>query len=296
MSFELRAVFTGDETMRKRMSYIGMALGLMTMSAAESQTLPPYYLSAPTMYIKHQMQKSMLSTRVFNSMVANDMIKRQMLKDAKGKKSTSKKTARKVSSSKKVAAKGTTAKPIAKGSPPIPSRGTTAVAGSTLFQPASQSLFLAQLANQPGDDKQKEQAKQIFTTLWNSYKQFSEEQGYSYNDVARAMSYFVGVSFKVKHGPSAATPQQVRAMHGQFKEHLSHNADFQKMSDRQRQELAEMLVMMGGMAGLAKDMADQTGNRDIERQAKELASQSVQGVLGVSLDSLKLTDSGLQQL
>lgn len=274
--------------MFRRIPIIGIAvLAVTATTSARGQTLPPYYLNAPTLYIQHQMQRSMLSTRIFNGMMANEM-----LKVKGGGKSPSK--GKKAPTRKKTVA-GSTAKGSARPmNKPAPTSKPAPAAIPTTFKPETPGIVLRQAAAQGGSEQQRRQAEEFFNVFWDNYVRFSSEQGYASNDVARALSYFIGVNYKVQYGTDTATPPQVRAVYNQVKRQLTGSAEFRKMDDRKRQELTEMLVMMAGMSGAVFRMAEESGDQAAIQKSRELSGKSLEAVLGLPTHRFAITDRGLE--
>lgn len=232
-------------------------------------------------YINNQIY----STRVFNGVVANSMLRR---------KSTSTRMR------KNPAAK--TVKPAV---------------DYTLFKPAPASLLPKQLSAKSGGNEQ------VFETLIDFYTQTARKDGFPANDLAYAFEYFVVNNYQLykdlidlpadkdprakrardgferiailneKRLEQVSMPQE-RAIYRQFKEMLAANADVQKMTDAQKQEAAEMLAIMFGINFTAYMKGINDGDEKLADQARQLAKQGLEKLLGVPVAQIKITNNGLE--
>lgn len=264
-------------------------LGLFLILFLSVITAPAQIMSNPAQWY---INNSMYSTRVFNGMVANSMLR----KGARGK--TSRKTAGAVKSAS----------------------DKTAV-DHTIFRQAATNSLPKLLAAKSG--AQQRQAEQFFDSLIDLYRQTASKDGFPANDLAYAFEYFVVNNYQIYHDlvnveyekdPRArrgrdgfdrieiinqkkllqVTISQERAIYNQFKTMLAANPEVQKMTDAQKQEAAELFAIMFGvgytgyMSGIDKE--DET----LTEQARQMAKDGLEKLLGVSVEQIKITDNGLE--
>lgn len=236
-------------------------------------------------YINNQIY----STRVFNGVVANSMLR---------KRTNGNKTTRQ--NSVKSANKQTI--------------------DYTVFKSSPNNSLPKQLS---GKSANKAETEQILNSFVNLYRQTAQKDGFPSNDLAYAFEYFVVNNYQIYHDlvdlPADKDPRakrakdgferiqilnqkkllqvsinQERAIYNQFKEMLASNTEIQKMTDGQKQEASELLAIMFGVnfAGYMKGIND--GDEKLTDQARQLAKEGLEKLLGVSISQIKITNNGLE--
>ena len=261
--------------MKKRIIFdVVFAIGFLAVSTAGQ------IMSNPGQwYINNQIY----STRVFNGVVANSMLRK--------------------------GARRTTSKQTSK-----PATDFTA------FKSAPNNVLPAKLsANSPN----RAETERILNTFVGLYRQTAQKDGFPANDLAYAFEYFVVNNYQIYHDlvelaadkdPQArrakdgferirilnekrlrqvSLPQE-RVIYNQFREVLAANAEIQKMTDAQKQEAAELLAIMFGVnfAGYMKGIND--GDDRLTEQARQLAKEGLEKLLGVPIAQIKITNNGLE--
>ena len=233
-------------------------------------------------YINNQIY----STRVFNGVVANSMLRR------------------KGAGSRQNAAKTTNRSTI----------------DHTAFKATPNNSLPKQLSAKSADKGETERILNSFVAL---YKQTAQKDGFPSNDLAYAFEYFVVNNYQIYHDlvelPADKDPRakrakdgfekiqilnekkllqvsigQERTIYNQFREVLAANVDIQKMTDAQKQEASELLAIMFGVnfAGYMKGVND--GDEQLTRQARQLAKEGLEKLLGVPVEQIKITNNGLE--
>src|SRR5215204_1238010 len=234
-------------------------------------------------YINNQIY----STRVFNGVVANSMLR-------KGSRRTRQKAAQQASK--------------------------TIAVNYTAFKAAPVNSLPKQLSVKSAN---RAETEQILNSFVNLYKQTAQKDGFPANDLAYAFEYFVVNNYQIYHDlvelaadkdPRARRAKdgfdrikilnekrllqvsigQERTIYNQFREVLAANADIQKMSDAQKQEASELLAIMFGVnfAGYMKGIND--GDEQLTEQARQLAKEGLEKLLGVPVRQIKITNNGLE--
>ena len=239
-------------------------------------------------YINNQIY----STRVFNGVVANSMLRRSM----NGK-------------NRSTAA----VKP-----------GQKTAGGDSVFK-ASPNNALPKIfaAKTVGGTQNQRQTEQVFDTFISLYKQTAQKDGFPANDLAYAFQYFVVNNYQIYHDlvdlPLEQDPRakrardgfdrikimndkklmqvsmtQERAIYNQFRTMLSSNAELQKMTDAQKQEASELFAIMFGVnfTGYMKGVS--TPDDRLAEQARQMAREGLEKLLGVPIDQIKITNNGLE--
>jgi hypothetical protein len=237
-------------------------------------------------YINNQIY----STRVFNGVVANSMLRRK----GAGNNRTGQNTAK--------------------------TSNKTTVNNYTTFKAAPNNSLPKQLS---GKSANRGETEQILDSFVNLYKQTARKDGFPANDLAYAFEYFVVNNYQIYHDlvelPADKDPRakrardgfekiqilnekklqqvslgQERTIYNQFREVLAANADIQEMTGAQKQEASELLAIMFGVnfAGYMKGIND--GDDKLTEQARQLAKEGLEKLLGVPITQVKITNNGLE--
>jgi hypothetical protein len=250
----------------------------VTPAAAQIMTNPAQW------YINNQIY----STRVFNGVVANSMLR------GRGGRSNRKS--------------------------PTDSQ-SKATRDYTAFKAAPNASLPKMLsAKSAGNQRETEQ---ILDSFINLYKQTARKDGFPANDLAYAFQYFVVNNYQIYHDlvdvPIDKDPRAKRARDGferieflnnkkllqvslaqertiyeQFREVLAANPEIQKMTDAQKQEASELMAIMLGVnfTGYMKGVND--GDEGLTGQARQLAKDGLEKLLGVPIGQIKITSYGLE--
>lgn len=149
----------------------------------------------------------------------------------------------------------------------------------------------AEIAATPSDRRE---MQAFFTQCLQNYEANMRRQGQPVKDVARALSYLIGVSYNVYHGGNVLTPNQGAALRAEIKDALATDAGFQRMSDREKQQMYESLAVMAEYVAFGADVAAQKGNRELADMAREMAKGNLEKLLGTSINNIRVSDNGLE--
>jgi hypothetical protein len=232
---------------------------------------------------------SRYSIRVFNGMIANSMLR-------------------------KVAK--------AKGAQPV--RNTPHATGYTLFNQNPKSTLPKLLAQKSGVSAQEQQqTERILESFISLYKQTARKDGFPSNDLAYAFEYFVVNNYHIYHDlmdvPYEKDPRvkrasdsfgriqainekkmlrvtlsQERAIYDQFKTVLATNPEIQRMSDAEKQEGAELFVILFGVVYSSYMTGINHQDEKLTEQARQTARDGLEKLLGVSVSRIKISDKGLE--
>jgi hypothetical protein len=228
---------------------------LLSLTAVCGQALGQIMSNPSQWYINNQMY----STRVFNSMVANSMLMR------KGGKAATK--------------------------------ITPAASKATAFKPAAS--ILPKLLASKTEGQNRTQMERFFQSHIDLYRQTAAKDGFPANDLAYAFEYFVVNNYHLYHvligSPNGVSMVQERAVYNQFKQILASNASIKKMTNKEKQEAAEVLAILFGVSYngyLGRNQGSK--GEDVYRQCREMAKQGLEKLLGTSIDNIKITNKGIE--
>lgn len=206
-----------------------------------------------------------------------------------------------------------------------PKPAKPAVVNPTAFKESPNNSITATIAKAVGSNTQTQQdAKQKFDYFISFYKQTAAKDGFPANDLAYAFEYFVVNNYNVYHDlvkvPYEKDPWIKRAgnnsfdrlaamdkkkllqvslvmemkVYNQFKDLLSENADVQKMSDAQKQEVTELLAIITGFnfMSYAKGINDE--NEELTGQGRKMAKEGLEKLFGTPIETIKINYKGLE--
>lgn len=196
------------------------------------------------------------------------------------------------------------------------------VLGPTQFKQAPGYLLPTILSDlDPGDARSKAEVKKATSDLLDLYHQTAKKDGFLSNDLAYAFEYFVVNNymyyndlFDVYADPKIAEIQdpllrlqkyndkkfdivtltREQTVYNQFVEVLSANPAIAKMTDKQKQETAELLALVTGMVYLNYMPGLQKGDQQAMEKGRQRAKANLEKLTRGSVDRIKITDNGLQ--
>ena len=204
---------------------------------------------------------------------------------------------------------------------PVKTETTKSPTDYTSFKASTDSLLVKQITAKISGDKN--QVEGILNSFVSLYRQTAQKDGFPSNDLAYAFEYFVVNNYQLYHDLISVPPEkdprakrakdgferitilnekkllqvsmfQERAIYNQFREVLAANAEIQKMTDAQKQEASELLAIMFGVnfTGYMKGIND--GDEQLTEQARQLAKEGLEKLLGGSISQIKITNNGLE--
>lgn len=177
-------------------------------------------------------------------------------------------------------------------------------------------------ANSTGITRTPDEARRLFTSYIDLYKQTARKDGFPANDLAYAFEYFVVNNFQIVHDlvdvpydkdPRArrgvdgfdritimsqkkllqVTMAQERTIYEQFRTRLAARADIRAMTDAQKQEAAELLATLFGVNFATYMNGLNAGNDAMAQQGRDMARQGLEKLLGVPMAQIRITNAGL---
>lgn len=178
------------------------------------------------------------------------------------------------------------------GTPTRPASSARPTAGPTTFNPVAPMLAPHQLAAKvPAERKETEE---FYAGLLQTYREMLRERGLPENDVARAASFAVSVSYNVYSDGRFLTEQQLAGLREQMREVFSEDDEFQRLSDREKQELYESYAIIGMFLSSIYDGARKAGHQKGVEQMRHLARTHLQETFGAPAEQLAFTDDGVK--
>jgi hypothetical protein len=160
---------------------------------------------------------------------------------------------------------------------------------SVLFRSTGTQLKTREIANLI--DAGNPQVVQLLTTLLLEFDKGARAAGHP-NDLALALSFFFATNASIYHdGGQPADPPMVE-LRDTIAEALVEGNALSGVSDRQKQEMYESLVLFTGFA-LAVYEEGKGGNSESLKVSRQLAGEYLLAVTGISPDKINFTEQGL---
>lgn len=160
------------------------------------------------------------------------------------------------------------------------------------FRSTGSYIKTRELADQLGSTQ--EQRDQYYT-LMNAVLQAFDQQAAAANhphDIALALSYFLAENLRIYHGEPDLSNQQFLVIRDAIASALSQTGAARGFSDRQKQEMYEILVAYTGITQYGYDEALKSGNQPIAEGYRKVAAQNLQTITKRSPDEMNLGTNG----
>ena len=184
-------------------------------------------------------------------------------------------------------------RPVGQNPSRQPSGGLPA-AGDTSFHASQPPFVPQQLAERLGKTQQERQfIESILIKCLNNYTDSAIQKGVPLNDVARALNYFIGTNYFVYTSGAGPTPEQINATRDRIRANMAQDDAFRSMSDKQKQEAYETLIVLAGFVDLGAGTAKQTGDTNAAAQFRDMAKYNLETLLGTPIEKIHFTNDGL---
>ena len=132
----------------------------------------------------------------------------------------------------------------------------------------------------------------ILTTILQEYEKGARAAGKP-NDLALALSFFFATNASVYHDAGQPSDPLMLELRDTIAEALVEGDALKGVTDRQKQEMYETLVLFTGFALAAYQEGKQQNNPASVTVSQQLAGQNLQAITGISPDKINFTDQGL---
>ncbi|PYS71626.1 MAG: hypothetical protein DMF69_09770 [Acidobacteria bacterium] len=158
------------------------------------------------------------------------------------------------------------------------------------FRSSGTLLKTAEIANliDPGNP----QVMSIMKVILDEYEKGARAAGKP-NDVALALSFFFATNASVYHDGGQPGDPQMLELRETIAQALVEGNALKGVTDRQKQEMYETLVLFTGFALAAYQEGKQSGNAASVQVGQQLAGQNLQAITGLSPDKINFTAEGL---
>jgi hypothetical protein len=168
--------------------------------------------------------------------------------------------------------------------------GVTPNDSSLHFRSTGTQLKTREIANLIGPGNP--QVMAIMTAILQEYEKNARAAGKP-NDVALALSFFFATNASVFHDAGEPSDPKMLELRETIADALVEGNAMNGVTDRQKQEMYETLVLFTGFALAAYQEGKQSGNTESVKVGQQLAGQNLQSITGISPDKISFTDQGL---
>ncbi|HET6976030.1 MAG TPA: DUF6683 family protein [Pyrinomonadaceae bacterium] len=181
---------------------------------------------------------------------------------------------------------------------PVPTNqpsGPFSPTGDTIFHTSQPSFVPQQLAARLGKTAQERQhIEGVLTQCLTFYTDTAKQKGVPLNDVALALNYFISTNYYVYSVGRGPTSAQMSATRDMIRANMIQDQAFRQMSDQQKQEAYETLIVLAGFVDMGYGTSKKSGDEGAAEQFREMAKYNLETVLGVPIDKIRFTDDGLE--
>ena len=141
-------------------------------------------------------------------------------------------------------------------------------------------------------DAGNEQVFTIMSTILTEYEKGARAAGHP-NDLALALSFFFATNASIYHDAGQPADAAMMELRETIAEALVEGNALNRVTDRQKQEMYETLVIFTGFALATYQEGKQGGNAETIKVSRQLAGQNLLAITGIAPDKIAFTDQGL---
>ncbi len=160
------------------------------------------------------------------------------------------------------------------------------------FRSTGTQLKTREIANQLGGSDGEQQTYEILNAVLQAYEKEARRIGKP-NDLALALSFFFASNATVYHDTGLPADPQVMELRDVIANALVEADALNGVTDRQKQEMYETLILYAGLARAGYREAKANGDAASLNIYRQLAGMNLQAVTGISPDKITFTGEGL---
>jgi hypothetical protein len=166
-------------------------------------------------------------------------------------------------------------------------------ARSLRFNSAPTRLKLdAIVADLGGATEQRTQTHQLLSQILDTYDKESAALGYR-NDLPLSFASFIIMSAAAYRGTNVPGDEKLIELRSVIAESAVESGVFKSMTDRQKQEMSEILVVFGTLAFSGYSQSKQTGDTASMNSFRQLGAQNLKTILGLNPDIVEIGPNGI---
>jgi hypothetical protein len=161
----------------------------------------------------------------------------------------------------------------------------------TVFH-ATQPPFVPQLLAKTQPERQ--YIEGVLTKCLTFYTDTAKQKGVPLNDVALALNYYISTNYFVYSLGRGPTTDQMSATRDLIRANMVQDQVFRRMSDKQKQEAYETLIVLAGFVDMGYGTSKKSGDDGAAEQFRQMAKHNLETLLGVPVDKIRFTNDGLE--
>lgn len=172
---------------------------------------------------------------------------------------------------------------------------TTSSAAALTFRPVAPSIMPQKMASKlsANNPANKSKYQHSFQQMLDGYHQRLRQKNGSMNDLARAISFFIYSNYTVATGKQV-TNEQADTGREQVRKALLEDDEFQNLSDGEKQERYEGLIILGEFVMFYDYLSNQDKDQNLKAKTQKMAQQNLENFFGTSYKNVKVTDKGIE--
>jgi hypothetical protein len=179
--------------------------------------------------------------------------------------------------------------------PAFPSSRPAPSAGSVTFRPVAEQIAPRNMALALGDTPaEQKRLEALFSEALEHYRGRLKQAGLPANDVARAAAYLVTAGYYAASDGVSLDDAQLDGLRKHLREFFSTDETFQRMSDRERQELFEDYGITATWIDAGYNIVKQAGDKEGIRQWREMGRKNFTAILGAPPESVVIDAGGVR--
>ena len=140
--------------------------------------------------------------------------------------------------------------------------------------------------------KQRAEAKIYLKKMYDSFPQVAKSVGIPTNDLSSGMVAILAGAYMAYNNVSL-NDSYMKPMAKQFKEALESVLEFDKMSNSDKKNIYDQMVIIGMTLAVNQSQNQQNPNAKVTAQLRRAGKEVLESLLGVSASKVKITSSGL---
>jgi hypothetical protein len=188
---------------------------------------------------------------------------------------------------------GTSSETTSKASANENRQVTAYAARSLTFNATPARLKLdAIVADLGGSTEQRVQTRQLLNQVLDTYDKESAALGYK-NDLPLSFASFIMMSAAAYRGTDVPGDEKLIELRSVIADSAIESGVFKSMTDMQKQEMSEILVVFGTLAFSGYSQSKQTGDLASMNSFRQLGGQNLKTVLGLDPEAVKVDANGI---
>jgi hypothetical protein len=143
-----------------------------------------------------------------------------------------------------------------------------------------------------GSTEQRAQTKQLLNQVLDAYDKESATLGYK-NDLPLSFASFIMMSAAAYRGTDVPGDEKLIELRSVIAESAVESGVFKSITDRQKQEMSEILIVFGTLAFSGYSQSKQTGDTASMNSFRQLGAQNLKTILGLNPDVVEIGPNGI---